>query len=140
MRSGSVQALPHPRAPGLAPLRRAWESFRGVLQHDRFAVVGLCIYLMFVLVAAAAPLIAPYDPQQTITKGDDLMANQPPGRSFILGTRTSTFLRSPGTLVFSTFFFLSSVSPASFWLFSIDAMVLFFVPPNLETDQRHTER
>jgi peptide/nickel transport system permease protein len=86
MRSGSVQALPHPRAPGLAPVRRAWESFRGVLQHDRFAVVGLCIYLMFVLVAAAAPLIAPYDPQQTITKGDDLLANRPPGRSFILGT------------------------------------------------------
>jgi peptide/nickel transport system permease protein len=86
MRNGNVQALPRPRTPGFAAGRRAWESFRGVLQHDRFAVAGVCIYLVFILVAVAAPLIAPYDSQQTITKGDDLMANQPPGPSFLLGT------------------------------------------------------
>ena len=86
MRSGSVQALPRPHALGAASWRRAWESFWGVLRHDRFAFVGICIYGLFILVALAAPLIAPYDPQQTIMKGDELMANQPPGPPFPLGT------------------------------------------------------
>ena len=85
MRNDSVQALLRPRAPGAAAWRRAWESLWGVLRHDRFAFVGLCIYALFLLAAIAAPLIAPYDPQQTITRGDDLMANQPPG-AFLLGT------------------------------------------------------
>jgi peptide/nickel transport system permease protein len=48
--------------------------------------VGICIYALFILIAVTAPVIAPYDPQQTVTNGDDLMANQPPGAPFLLGT------------------------------------------------------
>jgi peptide/nickel transport system permease protein len=86
MRNDSVQALPRPRTPGAAGGRRAWESFWGVLQHDRFAFVGISIYVVFFVVALAAPLIAPFDPLQTITSGDELMANRPPGLDFHLGT------------------------------------------------------
>ena len=86
MRNGSVQALPRPGAPGLRALGRVWESFWGILHHDRFAFVGVCIYVLFTLVAVLGPAIAPYDPQQTISRGDDLMANQAPGPAFLLGT------------------------------------------------------
>lgn len=86
MRNGSVQALPRPRTPGLDAARRAGESFWGVLRHDRFAFGGICIYLLFILLAIAAPAVAPYDPQQTITAADELMANRPPGAPFLLGT------------------------------------------------------
>jgi peptide/nickel transport system permease protein len=86
MRNGSAEAFPRPRIPGVASWRRAWTAFWTVLQHDRFAFVGICIYVMFAVVALAAPLLAPHDPQQTIMRGEDLMGNQPPGRAFLLGT------------------------------------------------------
>jgi len=86
MRNGSAQALPGRRAPGAAGWRRRLDALWGVLHHDRFAVAGIGIYALFVIVALAAPWIAPYDPQQTIVRGDTLMASQPPGRAFLLGT------------------------------------------------------
>ncbi len=86
MRSGSLEALPRPRAAGAAAWRRALGALGSVLRHDPFAAAGICIYAVFVLVALLAPWIAPYDPQQTIVRGDDLMASRPPGREFLLGT------------------------------------------------------
>src|SRR2546425_5253399 len=86
MRSGSVGSLPHPGLAGTAGWRRTAGIAWDVLQHDRFAFAGICIYVLFVLIALAAPLLTSYDPQQTIMKGDELMANQPPSRAYLLGT------------------------------------------------------
>ncbi len=87
MRNGSVGALPHPHARGAAASwRRALSALWAVLRHDRFAFAGICIYVCFFLVALLAPWLAPYDPQQTIVRGDALMAGRPPGGGFLLGT------------------------------------------------------
>ena len=86
MRNGSVEALPRPQIPRAAGWRRAAGTAWDVLRRDRFAVAGLGIYVFFILIALAAPLLTPYDPQQTITKGDELMTNQAPSRDFLLGT------------------------------------------------------
>src|SRR5207302_1620234 len=85
MRSGSVGALPRP-GQTWAGWRRAAGTLWGVLQHDRFAFAGIVIYALFVLIALSAPLLTPYDPQQTIISGDQLMANRPPSRAYPLGT------------------------------------------------------
>ena len=85
MRSGSVDALPRP-GQTWAGWRRAAGTLWSVLQHDRFAFAGICIYALFVLIALSAPLLTPYDPQQTIMSGDALMANRPPSRAYPLGT------------------------------------------------------
>ncbi|HKV46167.1 MAG TPA: ABC transporter permease [bacterium] len=86
MPNGSAQALPRPLIPRVAGWRRAMGNTWEVLQHDRFALAGACLYALFIAVALAAPLLSPYDPQQTVMQGDQLMANQPPGRTFLLGT------------------------------------------------------
>src|SRR5579864_778004 len=86
MRSGSAQALPRPLVPRLAGWRRAMGNTWGVLQHDRFALAGVCLYALFIAVAMAAPLLSSFDPQQTIMQGDQLMSNQPPGGTFLLCT------------------------------------------------------
>src|SRR5207253_10915567 len=66
--------------------RRAAGTLWSVLQHDRFAFAGICIYALFVLIALRAPLHTPYDPQRTIMSGAALMANRPPSRAYPLGT------------------------------------------------------
>jgi peptide/nickel transport system permease protein len=86
MRSVSLDALPRPRAGALPAWRRTLRTAGGVLSHDRFAAAGIGIYLVFFAVAVLAPWLAPYDPQQTIVRGDTLMAGRPPGREFLLGT------------------------------------------------------
>ncbi len=80
----SPSLLPAGRAGRGRPAR--WRALWAVLQHDRFAFAGICIYACFVLVALLAPWLAPYDPQQTILRGDELMAARPPGGGFLLGT------------------------------------------------------
>ncbi|WP_290062346.1 ABC transporter permease [Amycolatopsis solani] len=47
-----------PGAAGSGAVRRAWLSFR----HSRLAVPSAVVLALFLLVAVAAPLIAPYDP------------------------------------------------------------------------------
>lgn len=86
MRNASLEALPGPRASGVPAWRRGLGAAGGVLHHDRFAAAGIGIYVIFVVVALLAPWIAPYNPQQTIVRGDELMAGRPPGREFLLGT------------------------------------------------------
>lgn len=59
--------------------RRIWRR----LLRNRAAVVGGLIYLLMVLVAVAAPMLAPYHP----TEGHDVAnALTPPGQKFLLGT------------------------------------------------------
>jgi peptide/nickel transport system permease protein len=86
MRNVSAGALPRPRAAGVPAWLRWVRGAGSVLSHDRFAAAGIGIYLLFIAVAVLAPWIAPYDPQQTIVRGDALMANRPLGREFLLGT------------------------------------------------------
>ncbi len=59
-----------------------WE----VLRRDKFALAGVLIYLFFFVVALFAPLIAPYDPMEIQTKGDEWLTNHPPSAQFWLGT------------------------------------------------------
>lgn len=49
---------------------------------DRMALVGLCIVLAVILVAACAPWISPYDPREMVW-GQEW---KPPGNSFLMGT------------------------------------------------------
>jgi peptide/nickel transport system permease protein len=86
MRNVSVEALPRRAAAGVPAWLRWLRGAGRVVSHDRFAAAGIGMYLVFIAVALLAPWIAPYDPQQTIVRGDTLMANRPPGRDFLLGT------------------------------------------------------
>jgi len=63
---------------GESPARRALRRF---LRH-RLAVFGLVVVVLFVLVAAFAPLIAPYDPLQTSWS----RIRQPPSWAHWMGT------------------------------------------------------
>lgn len=78
------------RAPGrFARLRRGLGSLR-LPTHDPLAVVGLVIYLFFVLMALFAPLIATHDPNEILFTTDfQLAADLPPGTDgYIMGTTT----------------------------------------------------
>jgi ABC-type dipeptide/oligopeptide/nickel transport system permease subunit len=56
-----------PPSPALDELRprRAVRGFWARYRSNRAAVVGLAILLAFLVLAAAAPLVTPYDPEQT---------------------------------------------------------------------------
>ncbi len=64
-----------------AAWRRAWETL-SVIFRSRVAVVGLAIVLFWVLVALAAPVIAPHDPFAQ----DAAAINQAPSTLYPLGT------------------------------------------------------
>jgi peptide/nickel transport system permease protein len=58
-----------------------------LLAQRKLAVLGFCIIVVVVAAAIAAPLIAPYAPQEQLFDGLTLEgAPLPPGGSFILGT------------------------------------------------------
>ncbi|MEM7521403.1 MAG: ABC transporter permease [Pseudomonadota bacterium] len=84
-----VAAKP-PARPGWMPrLRRTVGSLRLPL-HDPLAIVGLAIYVLFVLIAVFAPNIATHDPNEILfTSEFALAADLPPGTDgYILGTTT----------------------------------------------------
>ncbi len=56
------------------------------LKQDKFAMTGVIIYLIFIIVAVFAPVIAPHDPHQMVRVEGKLMFNQSPSFSFFLGT------------------------------------------------------
>ena len=59
----------------------------GVLLHDPYALTGTLIYLMFVLVALLAPLLAPHDPLEILfTTSGGLAGSLPPSVEHPLGT------------------------------------------------------
>jgi peptide/nickel transport system permease protein len=83
-------------AADCAPLRKfknagwdgAWKMsvWRGLLRRP-VAMVGLAIALAFVVVAIAAPLIAPYSPQEQFFDGLTIEGSPlPPNERFLLGT------------------------------------------------------
>ncbi len=64
-----------PRASGLL---RFWRRFAG----DKIAVVAFCFIIFQIIIAVAAPYIAPYNPY----KGDFLATWETPNRLHWLGT------------------------------------------------------
>lgn len=58
--------------------------------HDPLAIVGLCIYAVFIAIALMAPVIATHDPNEILfTPTYDLAADRRPGQDgFIMGTTT----------------------------------------------------
>ncbi len=57
-----------------------------ILQRDRFALAGVIIYGVLILVAIFAPLIAPHDPQAVMEEGGIWLTNEKPSARFLLGT------------------------------------------------------
>lgn len=58
--------------------------------HDPLAIVGLCIYAVFIVIAVLAPVIATHDPNDILFTPDyDLAADRRPGQDgFLMGTTT----------------------------------------------------
>ncbi len=63
-----------------------WETNLEVFQRDRFALVGLFIFIFFFIVAVFAPVIAPYDPLEVVEKDGIWLSNEKPSADFLLGT------------------------------------------------------
>jgi peptide/nickel transport system permease protein len=67
-------------------MREFWKRFR----KDRLAVAGLFLIAIFVAAAAAAPLLAPYNPNEQFFDGLTLEGSPlPPNRQFWFGTDTN---------------------------------------------------
>ena len=60
-----------------------------VLKKDPYALVGVLIYLFFILIAIFADLIAPNDPLRMLFNSSGLARNIEPGREFLLGTTSN---------------------------------------------------
>src|SRR5712692_7147376 len=82
-----VSAAIVPRRPGLPAIGRLLHTQTRILRADSFGLVGATIIGIFVIVALAAPLLAPYNPYayQYLPNGT-LARMQPPNASFLLGT------------------------------------------------------
>src|SRR5437764_15251988 len=74
-----------------APPRRSPRILLGsatlLLRRHPFAVAGIAIYLVFLLVAASADHLAPFDPTEILFRANGkLAANLKPGAPYWLGT------------------------------------------------------
>lgn len=70
----------------LSSLKGYLKGFFQFLREDKFVIAGFIIYVAFVLIAIFAPLIAPYDPHETVRINGQIQVNQPPNGTNILGT------------------------------------------------------
>ena len=57
-----------------------------ILKRDRFALTGVLIYLVMLVVAVFAPVLAPHDPYQVMQENGLWLTNQKPNSDFWLGT------------------------------------------------------
>lgn len=57
-----------------------------MLRRDKYALAGVIIYLLFIVVAALAPVIAPHDPHEIVSDGGEWRTNAPPSARHLLGT------------------------------------------------------
>lgn len=67
-------------------LKNSWSNFFNFFKEDRFAMVGLIIYLVVVIIAIFAPVIAPYDPHEMLRYDGEYRTNAGPNSENILGT------------------------------------------------------
>lgn len=80
-------ALPPRWSQANATWRDALQTMAVVARRDRFALAGLIIYLVFIIVAVIAPLVAPYPPLDLNYLPDgEVAANLPPSVQHLLGT------------------------------------------------------
>ena len=80
-------ALPPRWSHSGATWREALQTVVVVARRDRFALAGLVIYLVFVVVALLAPALAPYPPLELAYLPDgEVAANLPPSLDHPLGT------------------------------------------------------
>ena len=63
-----------------------WKTNLEVFQRDRLALIGLIIFIVFILIAVFAPIIAPYDPLEVISEDGIWLSNKKPSDQFRLGT------------------------------------------------------
>jgi peptide/nickel transport system permease protein len=81
-------------APSVAPMEIKAERRRSTLARvaelalrDRFALAGIVIYVVFIVVAILADRLATHDPLEILFRANGrVAANQPPGAVFLLGT------------------------------------------------------
>ncbi|MDQ7843130.1 MAG: ABC transporter permease [Armatimonadota bacterium] len=79
--------LPPRWAQAAATWREALQTLVIVARRDRFALAGLLVYLVFLMVALLAPALAPYDPLALNYLPDgEVAANLPPSPAHPLGT------------------------------------------------------
>lgn len=84
-RSARVAALPQLQQGAF--LKQFWQTNLEVFQRDSMALAGLVILIVFVVVAIFAPIIAPYDPLETVEgEGGLWLSNEKPSSEFPLGT------------------------------------------------------
>lgn len=78
--------------PPAAPPRQAGRLARAltptleILRRDRFALAGVVIYAILILVALLAPVLAPHDPQAVMEQDGIWLTNEGPSSRFWLGT------------------------------------------------------
>jgi len=84
-----AEARAAPAAPALPTSRRpgAWSAFARHLLYDPYALIGISIYVAFVIVGLSAEWLAPYEPMEILfTPDGGLAASLPPGADHWLGT------------------------------------------------------
>jgi peptide/nickel transport system permease protein len=78
-------APPIPRRE--SPLAQVLSTSAEVFRRDRLAMIGAIIYVIFILVALAAPLIAPYGELEVVEDEFGIwLSNEKPSERFRLGT------------------------------------------------------
>jgi len=84
---GAEVAVP-PAVPPRRPARLAGAlaPTLQILRRDRFALAGVIIYAVLILVALLAPVLAPHDPQAVMERDGIWLTNQGPSSQFWLGT------------------------------------------------------
>jgi peptide/nickel transport system permease protein len=85
-RLGAQASIALPVVRHELPFRQFLRTNAEVFQRDRLALIGLLIFVFFLLVALFAPLIAPYNPIEVIQEDGMWLSNEKPSQRFPLGT------------------------------------------------------
>jgi peptide/nickel transport system permease protein len=67
-------------------LNKGISSTWNFLRQDKFCMAGAIIYLVLIILAIFAPIIAPYNPHEMLKENGKLLFNLPPSNEHLLGT------------------------------------------------------